>query len=62
MKTTQEKIEWAKTQLQPIELKDLKGKKIYFKLVKGKKGEVSNASIGYLIGKTRQNVVMQRYK
>lgn len=54
---TLEKISWAKEQLKPIEIKDLKGKKHLFKLIPTKdKNRVTYDAISKLIGLTRQGV------
>lgn len=54
---TLEKISWAKEQLKPIEIKDLKGKKHLFKLIPTTdKNRVTFDAISKLIGITRQGV------
>jgi len=54
---TLEKISWAKEQLKPIEIKDLKGKKYFFKLIPTKdKNRVTFDAISKLVGLTRQGV------
>jgi len=60
-KNSQEKIKWAEEQLIPVERKDIKGKKVLFKLIpaNGKK-DISDNSIAILIRKSRQNIHLQR--
>jgi len=54
---TLEKLSWAKAQLKPIEIKDLKGKKHLFKLIPTTdKNRVTYDAISKLIGLTRQGV------